>query len=144
MIYEQDVHEALQFFPEIREYNMADTDAVALIVPTVKLIPYVKRILHGVLGLPSTSHERLYRYNSLFIHFAAIEDNSDSGRFFWDSGLKGGMPLYYVREKGERLMEESLTTSMSKDIGLFSLTLPEVDVWLNMDKEYPILKAYSH
>lgn len=131
MIYETDIHEASEFFPTNGE--------VILVVNSKKLLPYVRRELTRMYGMPSTTGEVYSRYNGLKV-FTLVTDTHMLQDVLKDTNA----PMYYVRERGERMEPLSQFECMINDLNLACLCLPESDAILYVDNKYPTWGRLYH
>lgn len=124
MIYATDIHEASMFFPTNGE--------VILVVRSKKLLPYVRRELTSMYGMPSTTGEVYTRYGGLRVFTLVV------GSAMLDNVLEDtNAPMYYVRERGERMEPSPGYMNVRNDVQLASLCLPESDMILYVDNKYP-------
>lgn len=136
MIYVEDVFEALLFAPDIKGYESRHKiNEIGLMVSKRSLIPYVRRELICMLGEPSSAGDTYQRYGNLVIYFVSDPTaRNPFNTYFWD-GHNSDMPVFYVREKGERIgnkpheVQELITT---KWVPLVLSSMPEHDAWLHL------------
>src|SRR5690606_36365851 len=104
MIYEEDVYEAMLFAPEVKPYeSWGSVDEIVLMVAHRGVIPYIKRALVQKYGAFSTNGQFHVRYDSLVIHFMGSVNGLDPfNQGFFDRNLVKP-PVFYVRQKGERV-----------------------------------------
>ena len=147
MIYEEDVREAMMFAPDIQSYtSIAGANHIVFMLSKRGLIPYVRRALNNMYGLPSVTAEYYHRYGNLIIHFVGDPYGRDPfNPYYWED-YGNEHQVFYVREKGERVgasPREVHELIANNWIPLVLNALPESDAWLHVhDNVITITKTH--
>lgn len=140
MIYEEDVYEAMLFAPEVKPYESWESvNEITLMMAHRGVIPYIKRALVHKYGAFSTNGQFYVRYDSLIINFVGDANGLDP---FNQSYLHEGSklrpsisPVFYVRQKGERvgIEPEEVSLLITKLWSpLVHSVMSESDAWLTI------------